>query len=159
MKEEKNFGYKEAAQRLYRLLARREYSAAEAKEKLLHDGFSEETAEEAVAKAVEGNVISDARYAEALVRTRLAAGKGRRGIERELAQKGIAPELISEWGQSPGDDEGQELERALEVLCKRPPRSKNPRDAGYRKLISKGYSSPIASTAVRLWCEGEQVSG
>ena len=122
----------------------------------MREGFSEEDAAAAVARAVACGLVDDRRYADVLVRSRLAQGKGRRGIAAELAELGIDAEgvaALAEGGQGDGDDAG-ELARALAVLDRRPPRAKNLRDAAYRRLVQKGYGSSVASSAARRWrCE------
>ena len=110
--------------------------------RLVREGFSEEDAAAAVARAVACGLVDDRRYADVLVRSRLAQGKGRRGIAAELAELGIDAEgvaALAEGGQGDGDDAG-ELARALAVLDRRPPRAKNLRDAAYRRLVQKGMA-------------------
>ena len=85
---------------------------------------------------------TDRRYADVLVRSRLAQGRGRRGIEAELAAVGIdaeeAARLVGEAAGASGAGDGQdEIERALELLERRPPHAKNLRQAAYRRLVQK----------------------
>ena len=56
--------------------------------------------------------VDNRRYADVLVRSRLAQGKGRRGIAAELAEFGIDAEgvaALAEGGQGDGDDAGESL--------------------------------------------------
>ena len=108
-----------------------------------------------------------------------AQGCGRKGIEDELDRAGIAASDIPGWpeeffsvddfdpfrvnanaedgvvGCSFGSESGdeQEIERALALLRRKPPRSKNIQASAYRKLVTKGYSTSVASAATRRFME------
>lgn len=141
-----------AFSKIHRLVAVRERASEELRQRLKREGFSEEATEKALERALRSGLVDDSRFAEALVRTRLASGKGMRGIEAELEKWGIDPgAAIAHQEEACGED--AEVQRALEVLRRRPPKAKNQRDAAYRRLIQKGYGSSIASTAARLWNE------
>lgn len=145
-----------AFRKIERLACAREQASAALRRRLVREGFSEEDAAAAVARAVACGLVDDRRYADVLVRSRLAQGKGRRGIAAELAELGIDAEgvaALAEGGQGDGDDAG-ELARALAVLDRRPPRAKNLRDAAYRRLVQKGYGSSVASSAARGGANG-----
>lgn len=139
----------EAYKKIQRLASVSERSTKALRERLAKDGYAPEAVDEAVGRAVSYGIVDDRRYAEAYVRTKLRAGKGRRSIEAELRDLGIDPDEISEWRESEDD----EVSRALEILERRPPTAKNKRDAAYRRLISKGYSSAAAQSAARMWSE------
>ena len=143
--EEANEAYK----KIQRLVSASERSSKGLRERLGKDGFSSDAVEAALERAIGYGIVDDSRYAEAYVRTKLAAGKGRRGIEAELRDLGIDPEDISDWTEYEED----EVQRALAVLEKKPPTAKNKRDGAYRRLISKGYSSAAAQSAARIWSE------
>lgn len=141
-----------AFSKIHRLVAVRERASEELRQRLRREGFSEEATEKALERALMSGLVDDSRFAEALVRTRLASGKGMRGIEAELEKWGIDPgAAIAHQEETCGED--AEVQRALEVLRRRPPKAKNQRDAAYRRLMQKGYGSSIASTAARLWNE------
>lgn len=141
-----------AFRRIERLQAPRDHAAEELRQRLLREEYPEASVEEALERAVRCGLVDDERFAEMLVRSRLSAGRGVRGIESELTGWGIDPESI-EW---PEVDEDAELARALELLERKPPRSKNQREGAYRRLMQKGYGSSVASTAARLWAEGRE---
>lgn len=123
------------------------------RQKLESCGFSERSIEESVSRAKEYGFIDDRRYGELLVRSRVAQGKGSLGIEHELRSNGIEPESVPGFPYEFNIDFESELERAIQILERKPPHSKNKRDAAYRKLVQKGYSSQVASTAARSWYE------
>lgn len=139
----------EAYKKIQRLVGASERSSKSLRDRLVRDGFGEEAVEAALNRAIAYGIVDDLRYAEAYVRTKMAAGKGRLGIEAELRGLGIDAEEVCSWHDYAAD----EVERALAVLEKRPPTAKNKRDAAYRRLVSKGYSSSAAQSAARIWSE------
>ncbi len=168
-----------AFEKVTRLACARERGSRELIDRLVRDGFSREVAESAVQRALDCGLIDDVRYGAVLVRTRVAQGRGRRGIEDELERAGIAASDIPGWPEeffsiddfnpfrvnanaedgvvgcsfgSESSDE-QEIERALALLRRKPPRSKNIRASAYRKLVTKGYSTSVASVATRRFME------
>lgn len=168
-----------AFEKVTRLTCARERGSRELVDRLVRDGFSREVAESAVQRALDCGLIDDVRYGSVLVRTRVAQGRGRKGIEDELDRAGIAATDIPGWpdeffslsGFNPfrvavNDEDGfvgcsfgcessdeQEVERALALLRRKPPRSKNIQASAYRKLVTKGYSTSVASAATRRFME------
>lgn len=168
-----------AFEKVTRLACARERGSRELIDRLVRDGFSQEVAESAVRRALDCGLIDDARYGAVLIRTRVSQGRGRKGIEDELERAGIAASDIPGWPEeffsvddfdpfrvnanaeddvvsctfgSESSDE-QEIERALALLHRKPPRSKNVQASAYRKLVTKGYSTSVASAATRRFME------
>ena len=142
-----------AFKKILKLASIREQASKKLYERLIKDGFSEQAASSALARAIEVHIVDDKRYAEAYLRTQLAQGKGRRGIERALEQLDIDSPSEETWQlayEQFGDDE---LKRAIALLNRKPPRSKNLREGAYRKLVQKGYSADVAASAARRWSE------
>ncbi|MFM8881020.1 MAG: recombination regulator RecX [Betaproteobacteria bacterium] len=75
-------------------LARREYSAAELKRKLAAHAASDEALEEALKALKDRGYLSEARFAESLIR-RQAARKGTSFIKQSLKQHQLSAELIA----------------------------------------------------------------
>ena len=151
--KEPAFDHEAAMRKIKRLCSLREQASAALRERLVRDGFSEKVAEEAVGRAVECGLVDDARFADVLVRCRLAAGKGCAGIARELASHGIDPAHVESYLDAAEAGSDAELSRAVDLLERKPPRAKNAREAAYRRLVGKGFSSSIASSAARTWWE------
>ena len=126
------------------------------RERLTQTGFTPDAIEEAVTQAKTYGMIDDMRYASVLIRSRIAQGKGLSGIARELDGHNIDIDLVPGWPEEFDIDESTEIERAVALLEKRPPRSKNLREGAYRKLVSKGFSSSVASMASRMWTDSLQ---
>lgn len=168
-----------AFEKVTHLACTRERGSRELIDRLVRDGFPQEVAESAVRRALDCGLIDDTRYGAVLIRTRVAQGRGRKGIEDELERAGIAASDIPGWPEeffsvddfdpfrvnanaeddvvgcsfgSESSDE-QEIERALALLRRKPPRSKNVQASAYRKLVTKGYSTSVASAATRRFME------
>ena len=83
-----------ARERALRLLARREHAARELSTKLRQRGAPPEVAAAAVEGLADRDLQSDRRYAEMLVRQRVAQGHGPMRIRGELAMAGIDREGV-----------------------------------------------------------------
>ena len=139
--------------KILKLASIREQASKKLHERLIKDGFSEQAVSSALARAIEVHIVDDKRYAEAYLRTQLAQGKGRRGIERALEQLDIDSPSEETWQLAYEQFGNDELKRAIALLNRKPPRSKNLREGAYRKLIQKGYSGDVAASAARRWSE------
>lgn len=143
-----------AFRKIERLCLVREQASAQLRSRLARDGFGPEAIEGALRRALGCGLVDDGRFADVLVRSRLSQGKGRRGIVAELASLGIDADGVEALAAGDDGDE-DEVARALALLERRPPRARNPRDAAYRRLVQKGFSSSAASSAARRWTEAE----
>ena len=75
-------------------LARREHGRGELFDKLTRFGFDPDVADAAVAQLIEDGLQSDARFAEAFVRSRINQGKGPVRIRADLRERGLAGAAI-----------------------------------------------------------------
>ncbi len=142
----------ELFRKIERLACRREQSSVALLRRFTREGYACDAAQQAVDRALACGLIDDDRYADVLVRSRLSQGKGRKGIAAELEDLGIDANSVEAFVDSEMD-EPEEIERALTLLMRKPPRSKKPREAAYRRLVQKGYSTSVASSAARQWHE------
>lgn len=128
------------------LLARREHSALELRDKLQRR-FGEqspvaERLDEALAGLARDNLQSDERFAEAFVTMRQRQGKGPMRIYQELRHKGVSDALIAAYLDPVDEDTWRELAR--EVLHKRfgsePAETLRERAKQQRFLQYRGFS-------------------
>ncbi len=85
-----------AREQALRLLARREHSGRELARKLRQRGHAVDETAEALETLARDSYQSDERFAEALVRSRAAAGYGPGYVRAELGQHAIPRERIAE---------------------------------------------------------------
>ena len=140
-----------AFKRIVELCGYHEFCRSQMRDRLKRDGLPEDAIDAAIAESVRIGLIDDIRWGEMRVSALMRKGKGIEGIERELREQGISPDSIDGWPTVYADKFGNEHERALRVLEKNPPRSKNPRASAYAKLVRKGYSSSVAARVSASW--------
>ena len=75
-----------------RLLTRREHSSQEIKQKLVYKGFDSALIENLIKELRQENLLSDERFAESYVRSRISRGYGPSRIRQELRQRGTNDE-------------------------------------------------------------------
>ena len=127
-----------------KLLARRELSERQVRERLTGKGYDQSEIDAAVVRLVEDRGIDDQRVAEAIVRTQ--SGVKRRGamrIARELQNAGIAPELAKQTLDSIVSDEDAEATLRA-ALSRRLPGDRRIADDRefqrlYRFLLGQGF--------------------
>lgn len=139
--------------KLVQLCSVRERSSAELAKRLTTYGYPEDEAREAIAKAQRLGIVDDTRFADLFIRSRLAAGRGERSIERDLLKHGIVARDLDGWPEAYGIEDEAQLELAVALLNAHPPRAKDAWGAAYRKLTNRGFQPGIVSRAVRTWYE------
>jgi len=78
------------------LLARREHSEYELRQKLTSREFSSDDIESAIERLLEKDYLSDSRFAQSTCRHRANRGYGWRYIANELKQKGVCSTIIQQ---------------------------------------------------------------
>lgn len=143
----------DAFSRIVRMVTKRDKCTEEVRRRLFAEGYDGSAIDCAVSRAIACGLLDDIRYADVLIRTRISQGKGRDGIIRELSSCGIDPCDIPDWpdGYFDSSDGDGEFLRAVALLERKPSRSKNVQAGSYRKLLQHGYSSAVASRAVRAY--------
>lgn len=140
------------------LLSVRDRSVLEITNRLIREKFSQSAIHESIDRALRCGYLNDDRFADGFIRSKLRASKGVPGIIRDLRDHGIDASLIPGFPDVFLEDSGSQLETAIRLLQRKPPRAKNQRQAAYAKLIRNGYSSNVASQAVRAWIEQTEKS-
>ena len=77
------------------LMAQREHGRAELERKLTAKGLDRALVAAALERLVAEGLLSDERFAERFVESRIARGHGPRRIERDLEQRGLAGECVA----------------------------------------------------------------
>lgn len=130
------------------LVAVRERTAKEARERLASYGFTPEEVDDAVKTALRVNLINEERYARAFIRGKTHSGWGRVKITCRLAANGVDEKTIERCADefsSPDD----EYRVAMAELSKRKANSKNPYATYMRRLIGRGFSYELSTRVVR----------
>jgi len=81
--------------RAWMLLARREHSVEELRQKLVQRGFESQAVDSVLADLKERGDISDVRFAETMISHRAKSGYGPAYIRQELRKKGITSDLVA----------------------------------------------------------------
>lgn len=140
-----------AFRKIERLLSVRDRSITEIRNRLQRDRFTERAISEALERAIRCGYLDDARFADGFIRSRLRASKGINGIVRDLKNHHIDAYAIPGFPDSFLEEQGSQLDNAVRLLQRKPPRAKNKQQAAYAKLIRSGFSSSVASAAVKQW--------
>ena len=136
-------------ERVLRLMNRRDYSRLELEKRLERDGYDSDIITEVLDDLSECGIVSDARFAEIYVRSKISAGWGTDRIVRELDVRGIDVKDLAGW---PYDylDPDLELERAIAAAQKKCLGSRKPNyQQLVRFLVGRGYSCNVARGAAK----------
>jgi len=130
-----------------RYLARREYGIEELTQKLIHRGADPSAAERVVADLAEENLVSDERFAEMFVRTRIQQLNGPVKIRGELRGLGVPDRLIAE---AMPDDRDTWFDIATRWAGKRCQGELDyaGRAKIYRGLLNRGFTHDQANAAL-----------
>ena len=90
-----------------KLLARREHSVKEIRQKLAQREFDDSEIEQAIAELKQGGWVSDERFTEAYIRMRQLKGFGPIRMVMELNERGVKDSVIDHFMQA--DDESWRL--------------------------------------------------
>lgn len=127
-------------ERTLRLLAFRAHSEYELRDKLTHDGASEELIDAVIEFLYEYKLIDDRIYAERLANDLSNIKKyGRYRIIAELSRKGISREIISEVTDAMETDDEEQLLPLMERKLGGDFDQKS-RDRAFRYFAARGYS-------------------
>ena len=135
------------------LLARREHSRVELREKLGRRSYPADLVDSVLDDFAERNLQSDERFAEVYVRSRLVRGYGELKIRSELQSRGIAGSLVQLALEASGADWYRNAELALEKkfasrLTPEDVRTQKARGKMQRFLQNRGYNPDQIISAV-----------
>ncbi len=129
----------------------KEQSSQKMEEKLAFAGFSPQASEAAMSRAICASIISDERYADCLIRSTLAQGKGLERILAEIEALDVNVEDLDAYQEYVQDVSPTMEERAIRYLEKHPTQAKDAYSACMRKLLNRGYSTDVASHATKAY--------
>ncbi|RKR06762.1 regulatory protein [Kushneria sinocarnis] len=121
------------------LLARREYSAFELRERLARREHEPEVIEQVLSTLQAEGLQSDARFAEQFVRSRINRLQGPRRIESELRQRGLDTALIGETLAQSATDWFELACQALRRRFEGPGSDRREQARRLRFLASRGF--------------------
>ncbi len=102
------------------LLARRDYTAKDLKERLIGKGHDPREAAEAVSRAMQAGYLDDENFALRYAQRALDQGKGMYRVVRELVQKGLEEEqakaLVGELWSEQMESEGERAFRLARIM-------------------------------------------
>ena len=120
------------------LLALREHSVEEMKQKLLSKGYNKNEIEEAVKRLIDENYLSDSRFCQVYIRSRLKKNpEGKSLLILRLKQKGISSDLARREVDSYFEDNSEEIEEIYSNYSKKIIEKKGEEKAKL-KLYQKG---------------------
>ena len=130
---------------------RREYTAAELRQRLRNRGYAEDTTDDCIQRLTADGTLDDRRVAANHIRTaRDIKSRGRLRIERELVARGIAPALARELlADVPKEDDQAQIARVL--ARKRLPAHLSLADRRriFQHLLRRGFPADAISKALR----------
>lgn len=132
-----------------RLLARREHSLRELRTKLRLRGHQDSAIEAVLKELAARGLVSDERFAEAFLRSRLERGQGPLKIRAQLRERGVAPGLIdAALGETEIDWDRRAAAARSRRFGKSPPADRNEMARQARFLRGRGYSEGQVARAV-----------
>ena len=138
-----------AKERILRLVNRRDYSRFELEERLSRDGFERDVCVGVLDELADCGIVSDARFAEIYVRSKMSAGWGAERIVRELEKRGIDVNDLDGWPYE-FFDPADEFGRAVAVAQKK---CSGSRILSYQQvvrfLMGRGFSCNVACGAAK----------
>lgn len=130
---------------------RREYTAAELRERLRDRGYAEDTTDDCIKRLTADGTLDDRRVAANHIRTaRDIKSRGRLRIERELVARGIAPTLARELlAEVPKDDDQAQIARVLARKHLPAQLSLAERRRIFQHLLRRGFPAEAISKVLR----------
>ena len=133
-----------AAQLVYRLLAKRDYSILEVRKRLMAEGFPEDVERHTVQRFMDAGLLSNQRFADAFIRSKKSAGLGMQRIAYELAKRGVDAGWPSAYACP-----DEERDRALAVASRKTVREPNAYAKMVRFLSGRGFSLAVSRSVAR----------
>lgn len=136
-----NSGREESLAQAMRWLARREYSICELEQRLQGKGYPPGEVAGVLADLENQGLVSDRRFAESLVRSRVERGYGPMRIAHELRAKGVDDALVNEFIEDDNEYWVARLEAVWKKRYGRVPGDYQEWARQARGLQSRGFSA------------------
>jgi regulatory protein len=133
--------------RALRHLSRREHSRVELARKLSPHEPDVQVLEALLDDLEAQGWLSDARYAESLVRSR-AAGSGSRKLRAELQSRGVDPEVVETAMAQTTADEPARAQAYWDKKFGRAPSTPEERARQFRHLLARGFAAEVVRRVV-----------
>ena len=151
-------GYPHAMEKAVKLLAMRDHSEGELREKLYHAGYPDAVTDKVMEKLTLMNLVDDENFAKNWTESRQHK-HGRRRIEQELTRKGISRDTAKTVVSAIPDEE--QLKDAVRLAGKFLARTHGDMDRSlYQRTLSMlarhGYDADIARKAIERIARGEE---
>lgn len=135
------------------ILGRRENTRAQLRRKLIQRKFDPAEVDRTLDDLVAAGFLDDARAAKTFARhASHIKGQGRMRIARELAMKGVDPDLVAQTldAQIDSDEEAERLRAALDKKARgRDLRDRKESSKVWQALVRQGFSPDAVSKALR----------
>ena len=135
------------------ILGRREHTRAQLRRKLLQRKFHRDDIDRTLDELTAAGFLDDARAAKTFARhASNIKGQGRTRIARELAAKGVDPDLVAQTldSQIDPDEEAERLQAALEKKARgRDLTDRKESSKVWQSLVRLGFSPDAVSKALR----------
>ena len=144
---------KECLRKCGTLLARRDYTCARLRDKLLGSGYDDKTADWALERLREAHYLDDVRFARSFIAAH-REDRSRLRIRKDLEDRGVPSEIISEVMREDREETGEEAEirQILKLIKKRgfDPASADRQESGRMQayLYRKGYAVSAIRAAI-----------
>ncbi len=156
MDEQRVAKRKECLKKCGALLARRDYTCARLREKLLSGGYEEEIADWALERLKEAHYIDDERYARNFIQAHWE-DRSKLRIRTDLEDRGVPSDILSEVLREESEERGAEAEiRQIIKLMEK--RRFDPQSAEWeekRKMQAYLYRKGYMSSSVRAAMNGD----
>lgn len=131
------------------LLARREHSRAELTRKLRQRGYDNALIVSVVEQLVSEALLSEVRFAEAFIRSRMGSGYGPLRVAEELCQRGISRADTQKFLQELEPNWPKILFGVWRKKFSQPPNNMKEQAQQMRYLLYRGFTSAQVNTLMR----------
>ena len=139
---EKQKQIESAMRQALKYLVKREYTLSDMQARLLGKGYSDDVVQNAIESLLQEGHLSQSRFIEQYIASRISRGDGPIKIRRDLMMKGCSSEEIDEYL----DDGAHYWKQHAQALLDKKARVGEGDDSmrSYRLLKRKGYSDAVA---------------